>query len=299
MDFTTKLNDALSAYQLNFIIGQYDSFAKRSQRFKDPRKPNKGKPYFLRFHKNGATFGDWRQDKSAWTTIYFDKEFVNTSTKKYRKKLISTPHITIINDKLKTFYSLLPTYMEKDATFNHPYIEKKRVVPYYAYQYKNCLSLPIHKIDGQIISLQLIYPNGFKRFMEDLSPKDGFVYLGEKITDNDIIWICEGYATGCSIYEAVGPHVICALSAHNLVSVAKQFRKAYPKQKIIICADNDANKEINTGVLEATKAAQESKSSLVIPSIAGDFNDLLCALGIEALQEELLQSTTTKELQYE
>lgn len=105
------------------------------------------------------------------------------------------------------------------------------------------------------------------------------------------IRICEGYATACSIYEAVGPPVICAFSASNLEAVAVAIRQKYSKMVIFICADNDCDKKENLGVNQALIAAQASNAFIVVPQLKTnakcDWNDLFCLEGVEIVVNQL------------
>ena len=85
--------------------------------------------------------------------------------------------------------------------------------------------------------------------------------------------ICEGYATGASLHTATGYQVLCAMSAGNLLHVAKAVRTVDYRKKIIIAADNDLKTPGNPGLTAAKKAAQAVRGLLAVPPIAGDFND--------------------------
>ena len=102
-----------------------------------------------------------------------------------------------------------------------------------------------------------------------------------------VILICEGWATGVSIYLAVNQSipVFVAFNAGNLLDVGQVVRQRYPNARILFCADDDTatatqmrqadidkgNKpkdliEYNAGIREATKAAQAVGGEIVIPN---------------------------------
>ncbi|MEO6422846.1 MAG: toprim domain-containing protein [Candidatus Nitrotoga sp.] len=106
------------------------------------------------------------------------------------------------------------------------------------------------KLNGKITSLQFINAEGEKRFLH--GGEKGYFVIG-KIEPGKTACICEGYATGASIYEATGHAVIVAFDAGNMKKIALALRTKYPDLKIILCADDD---ESGTGQRKATEAAQ-------------------------------------------
>src|SRR5204862_5937669 len=92
--------------------------------------------------------------------------------------------------------------------------------------------------------------------------------------------VCEGYATGASIYEATGFEVVCAMHAGSLTSAAQGLREKFPTRAIIVAADNDQFTEGNPGLTKATDAARSVGANLAVPQFPDvskkltDFNDL-------------------------
>ena len=127
------------------------------------------------------------------------------------------------------------------------------------------LIVPILK-DEIITSLQFINGNGDKIFLKGGMVKGCLFYIGDVFTKSPLL-ICEGLSTGISLYESTGYLVIIAFSAGNLKPVAMIARSLYPKQKIIICADNDAETDssYNTGVEKANEAALAINGYVAIP----------------------------------
>ncbi len=89
---------------------------------------------------------------------------------------------------------------------------------------------------------------------------------------HDVVYVVEGVATGCTVWEAMQSPVICAFSASNMQSVARSIRAESPEIKIVLCADNDTS---GTGISKAKQAGQAVGGVVVIASgINGsDFND--------------------------
>lgn len=192
--------------------------------------------------------------------------------------------------------------LEVDVT--HSYLLKKQI-PAIGIKYmidelgRNKLVIPIYTSykKRELRSLQYIFEDGSKRFCKNTSPKDGFFVIGESVTNSSVIYLCEGYATGVSIYQATGSKVIVAFSAENLLSIAKLIRREINPKRLVICADNDAHREINIGLEKAKDAAVVSKGEIIYPifkdnsTLPTDFNDLMVLEGLEAVKANILKFT--------
>lgn len=72
--------------------------------------------------------------------------------------------------------------------------------------------------------------------------------------------------------------------------MSEAINNKIPDTKIIICADNDAYSEVNTGVEKAREAARNIGADVVIPQFADtsmhptDFNDLYILEGRDAVR---------------
>jgi putative DNA primase/helicase len=177
---------------------------------------------------------------------------------------------------------------------NHPYLQKKNVKSHFLrINDDGKLIIPAYSCDSRISTLQFIGVNGEKRFLKDGRKQDCFFPIG---IPSIRILLCEGYATGCSIYEATKELTICCFDAGNLIHVARKFRECYPKKEIIICADNDSGKEKNTGIEKAKDAGKEIGATVVFPVFKDettsptDFNDLQNLEGIEIVRKQIEQA---------
>lgn len=105
--------------------------------------------------------------------------------------------------------------------------------------------------------------------------------------------VCEGYATGASVYESLNEPedlaVLCAMSADNLTATVAYILKAFQKIPLTIAADNDRTKKSNAGVKHATRAGSQASHIRIVhpPALEGvsDFNDLMLLKGKEAVAE--------------
>lgn len=156
------------------------------------------------------------------------------------------------------------------ASANHPYLVKKRIGTHGARLGRdNTLIIPLYNAAGELVNLQFISETGGKRFLSGGLKKGGFYSLGD--TSKSIL-ICEGFATGASLFEDSGYLTVVAFDAGNLGEVAKGIKAIYPKSEVIICADND---ESGIGEKKAREAALSINCKYIIPPALGDFNDML------------------------
>lgn len=187
---------------------------------------------------------------------------------------------------------------------SHAYLTAKGINPYGARLYRGplvvagmrcdgCLVIPIRDAEGLIHSLEFINAQGEKRFLPNGAKQGHYFAIGKP---SQKIIICEGYATGGSLYEATGDAVAIAFDAGNLLPVAKALRAKYPDTAFLIAADNDQWTEGNPGTTKAKEAAQAVKAGLVCPQFKDvegkptDFNDLHHREGLEAVKRQIEKS---------
>ncbi|MBS0424649.1 MAG: toprim domain-containing protein [Proteobacteria bacterium] len=152
----------------------------------------------------------------------------------------------------------------------HTYLTKKRIQPHGAKINHETLIIPIHDASDQLVNLQFINPQGEKHFLSGGRKRGCFHIIGD-LTDR--ILICEGFATGASLYEDSGQRVVIAFDAGNLLPVAKNIKELSPENEIIICGDNDLS---GIGQTKAREAALSICGKVLIPSVPGtDWNDYL------------------------
>lgn len=147
--------------------------------------------------------------------------------------------------------------------------------------------VPIYNIYGEIISIQFIEQNGQKRYLSGARKQGGFCIIGNEIKDRDHLNICEGVATGLSLWSILKEPVIIAFDAGNLRDVARAFRKKYKNIQFRFYADNDCNSNYNTGIEKAREAAEEVGNAIVLSpawmdeeknfiKMNADWNDIYC-----------------------
>lgn len=201
----------------------------------------------------------------------------------------------------------------KDLVGNaHPYLKRKNVDGYglrvgrwplrnrdgeiYSHA-ENVLLIPIKRPSGALTSLQAIFdvlPHGYssdKSYWRDGKKSGSFHMIGTPGVGT--VAICEGYATGATIHEAMGWAVAVCFDRSNLQTVAEALRPKLSGVDFVICADNDQFTEGNPGVTDATKAAKSIRARLCVPQFRDtdteptDWNDLQNLEGIEAVRRQL------------
>lgn len=164
---------------------------------------------------------------------------------------------------------------------------------------KAALLIPLRDTRKVIVSLQAIFPTDKNRLHRDKDflkdgAKRGFFFTIGKPVDN-VMLICEGYATGASLHEATGHAVVVAFDTSNLEPVASALRARFADARIVLCADNDRwtlTPIENPGVYHARNAAAVIGGLVAVPqfnpesleSKPTDFNDLADLEGHGALR---------------
>ena len=218
-------------------------------------------------------FGSWKTGAShhwihgdASTVTGADRERIQ-SLQRQREQEQAHEHDRVA-EIAAAQYSGLP------AASGTPYTERKHIEPLNAKQRGESLVLALQDWDGQIWSLQTIYPDDTKRMLKG-GKKRGLHILIRENPDGRLL-ICEGYATGCSL-AMMDPcaSVIASVDAHNMLPVAQAARHRFPEREIVLAGDHDA-----VGIKCAEAAARAISALVLIPETPGmDWNDFLAAQG--------------------
>jgi putative DNA primase/helicase len=168
----------------------------------------------------------------------------------------------------------------------HPYLTRKGIDLHgIGVSSKGDLVIPV--LSGeQISSLQFISPDGSKRMLGGGKIKGCFGLIGQLNPNDNLVLLCEGYATAATLFECMGYPVFYCFNANNLYSVAETLVKEYEFNPVI-CADNDSHLKNNVGIEKAQQAASAFKLMAAAPCEQGDFNDLMLAKGKQAVIETI------------
>lgn len=226
-----------------------------------------GKPSGWFYHFVSGTYGNWTLSGKREPMTAAMKQQIEAD--RQQRKIEQQQRHDEAAVKARHIWSKSRLIVDQNQ---HPYLIKKHVQPLGIRLYGDALVVPIYDENKQLVNLQFIDADGTKRFLSGGRKKGCFAVIG-KIGADGIIQICEGWATGASLYESTGNFTVVALDAGNLESVALVFRRFHPDSEIIICGDND---ESGTGQKAARSAALAVGGKYIIPATIGhDWNDAL------------------------
>lgn len=175
----------------------------------------------------------------------------------------------------------------------HPYLTRKKIKPFQSKVDGNLLLIPAYDELG-IVGHQNITADGKKWYSTGIKIKGAISPLKE-IRNSEMIYVTEGFATAASIQMAINYPVVVCFSANNISNAIVTIGKINPDAFIVICADRDKVNEQTgkrTGEHYAMQAHSRFKNSIVIfpwddVDRIGDFNDLHCEDGIDAVSERV------------
>jgi putative DNA primase/helicase len=165
----------------------------------------------------------------------------------------------------------------------HPYLIAKGVKAHGLRQRGDELLVPlIHA--GRVVNLQRIARDGAKRFLFGGRVAGCYSPIGT-IEPGGLLYVCEGWATGATLYEHTGAAVACAMNAGNLLDAGRQLRSLYRETQFVFAGDDDrqtaAEGKGNPGRTAANAAAVAVGGQVVFPVwpadaplSMSDFNDL-------------------------
>jgi phage/plasmid primase-like uncharacterized protein len=193
------------------------------------------------------------------------------------------------------------------------YLQRKRIAAFGVRFAGGMVVVPLVDEHGDLWSLQWIpgEPGASKKYSSD-SRKDGcccwLLPPPESADFNGVIAIGEGYASCASPLMATGWICVAAMDTNNLIAIAQQVRRRWPKATIVMLADNDREtatrphmKGVNPGMACAREAAAEVGARVVAP-IGGDpaknfdWNDLHVDAGLDEVREQLLRGLADNQM---
>lgn len=197
------------------------------------------------------------------------------------------------------------------ADDRHPYLVRKGIRAACARIDGDLLVVPVYSTGkvgaaGSIQSLQTIAADGTKRYTKSAAMAGGVCPVGVRLRVAPLIIVCEGFATGVTLADAMPDAcILSAFHASNLFSVAAWAAKECPDTDIVMAADNDRRENapehlrLNTGLRLACGARDNirrpfsaGRMLLAVPDFtireAGtDFNDLAQLRGVCAVTDTI------------
>ena len=238
-----------------------------------------------------GAFGCWPEGMQSTWCAKLDNAMTDAEREAHRKR-IKAMKAQREADSLETQQEASKTaaalWGKADTAKAHPYLTTKGIKPHGVKVFADKLLIPLRDTAGTLHSLQTIALDADKRFHPGGRVKGCYHSIGKPA---GVLVICEGYATGASIYECTGHAVAVAFNAGNLETVGLALHAKYPSLKIIVAADDDHQTDGNPGVTKAKAAALAIDASLAVPSFsagrpdkATDFNDLHQLTGADAVK---------------
>ena len=239
----------------------------------------------------GAVFGCWRSgeqhqwfEKRDYVPDIHEQEAMRQQFEEAKRKAVAErdqAYAVAAKEAQVLFDNAVPVV-------SHDYLTNKGIKPNMARMFGGKLLIPVYGADGILQSVQAIFSDGAKRFHSGGKMAGGHCWIGDPAVGETLL-IAEGFATADSLNEATGYAVCIAFSAGNLKTITQMIASQYIGKKIVICADNDSS-----GV--GMSKAKECGVDIVLPTIAGDFNDMMSELGIDAVRETIFGKVKPEEL---
>lgn len=267
-------------------------------RFDIKKKGDKAGWYILSNEPPCGTFGNWQTGmQTTWKPDNY-KTLSDDEKREYRQKI--EEHRAQAQENQKRLHERAAKRAQRCLTGASPaspgnqYLNSKGFTRPDSLaglrQSRDSLFVPVLDRSGKVQSLQIIRPDGTKRFLAGGKVAGGFFPIKSTSTEG-VIYICEGLATSLSIHEVTGSTVVCAFNAGNLQAVAEMVRDSKPNFQIVIAGDNDHQTEGNPGRKKAEEAAETVKGICIIPDTlddVSDFNDLHILHGKDAVLKKLV-----------
>jgi putative DNA primase/helicase len=250
-------------------------------------------------YETHAVAGDWSEElqKVKWC----DKTQWNTFSKEEREqKKLEIQQLQEQNEKERIELQKQATIYAQEViskaskSGNSKYLQKKKLNQDNGVFFgKNEeIIIPIYDIEGELVSLQTIFQDGKKQFLKNGKTKGCFYEIG-KIENAKEVYICEGYATGLTVYNITKKPVIVCFYAGNISPVLENLLQQYPHKTFIIAGDNDAYKELNTGKIKSEEASKKFGCKVILPKFKNvsskptDWSDLYILEGKSEVKKQL------------
>ena len=268
----------------------------RIQRFKNEgdSKPNSWYVGYREGDFETGAFGCWKLGISETFCSKEKSDFTSEEKKAYAIKQSEMRQLHEADKRAKhqqTETSVNERWTQANLVDSHQYLADKGVRSYDLRVDRGALLVPLFNIDGEMVNIQSISPNGDKYFTKGGRKKGCFYLLGD-VTDTIIF--CEGYSTGASIYEATKIAVAICFDAGNLLPVALELSTKHPNAKLLVAGDDDRHNEVNTGRINACETATHVGGSVVFPVFdehekdnPTDFNDLHRLTGLKEVKKQI------------
>lgn len=262
----------------------------------------KDQKYSVKYDGNFGYLKDWSGeiDEIFWFSDTTQKELSNEEKRQLKNQIEAERKQREEELKIQHQQSKIKAtqvFQNLSDNGDSPYLVAKKLLPVDGIKFGcdekgNFIATALIDENGEISTLQKIYDDGTKRFLSGGRKTGCYTKFGN--SSSNLVYICEGFATGLSILLAKPDAlIIAAYDCGNLRSVAQNISGKYSDRKIIIAGDNDLTKLRNIGKEKAEEVAKEFGFDAVFPSFKNissnpsDFNDLYQLEGIEEVKKQL------------
>ncbi len=255
-----------------------------------------------------VSYGSWRdgiENAKSFSTL---KGILTTEDRTNLEKQIAKDKKSL--DKIReegyetAAEEALRKWQSLSATGASEYLSQKKIsdCPNLGIKYDNfnqAIYVPLRDGNGKLWSLQRIDRNG-KRFHPGGRVRGNFHLIGDP---GKKIYICEGFATACSVHLATNQAVVVAFDSGNLKKTASAIKGLHPEKTIVLCGDDDKYRDDNVGRKCAEDAARNIGVIAIFPrfrdesSQPTDWNDLHSIEGLDEIAEQLSQTTALRTIE--
>ena len=158
---------------------------------------------------------------------------------------------------------------------SHPYLERKGVKSHgLRVDREGRLLIPARDLDANLRGGQRIDALGDKRFTFGTDRERPTCFVIGNLDEADTVVVVEGYATGATVFAAMGWPVVVAFDAGGLEKIAQPLRQRLPKATLVFAGDHDLDEKGGVGQKKAKRAARSAGGVAALPPIEGtDWND--------------------------
>lgn len=215
-------------------------------------KPRSINGWYVLHPNNTGAFGNWATDLNAtWKDEHaqIDRAEQTKRQRQYQQQRQAE------QQRRKAAISACRQFFAKAQPMQavHPYLEAKGL------SNRGCGALRIAQdkllipayYKQQLMTVQTIAPDGQKRFWTG-APKRGASFALSRPRAAMTCFV-EGFATGLAVYQALNhAQVVVCFDAGNILPVMDAIQ---PTGNVVICADNDHETEVKTGINTGVKTA--------------------------------------------
>lgn len=186
-----------------------------------------GKPYYCGIFGISSEQYKIERSQKQWTASEWQElESRRQADQEEIEKSIQQKHLEAAQKAVKMWQAA-----QYSVSSMHPYVMAKKITPVGARQLRNQILIPLLR-DKKIVGLQTIFPGETvdgkteieKKFLTGSDTKGAYAPLGKVPDKPEIIYVVEGWATGCTVYQCTGKPVIVAFNAGNLYPVVESIR---------------------------------------------------------------------------